>query len=51
MTNSSYEARGVRFVLSSDEEISNILSLGLKIKKSKDTLLFQTLKVESKRVS
>ena len=51
MTISSFEARGVRFVLLSEEKIANILALGLKIKKSKDTLLFQTLNVEGKKFS
>ena len=51
MTISSLEARGVRFELSPDEEILNILAPGPKIKKSKDTLLSQTLNVEEKNVS
>ena len=51
MTISLFEAQGVRLKLSSQEEISNISASGPKIKKSKDTLLSQTLKVEEKKVS
>ena len=51
MTISLFEAQGMRFELSSEEEIANILAPGPKIKKSKDTLLSQTLKVEEKKVS
>ena len=51
MTISLFEARSVRFELSSEEEITNISAPGPKIKKSKDTLLSQTLKVEEKKVS
>ena len=51
MTTSSFEARVVRFNLSSEEEIANISAPGPKIKKSKDTLLSQTLKVEENKVS
>ena len=51
MTISLFEGRGVRFELSSEEEIANISAPGPKIKKSKDTLLSQTLKVEGKKVS
>ena len=51
MTISSFEAQGVRFVLQSEEEIANISAFGLKIKKNKDTLLSQTLKVEEMKVS
>ena len=43
MTISSFEDLGVRFELSSVEEIAN--------QKSKDTLLPQTFKVEEKKVS
>ena len=50
MTISLFEARGVRFELSSEEEISNISIPGSKIK-SKETLLSQTLKIEEKKVS
>ena len=48
MTISLFEAQGVRFELSSEEEIANILAPGPKIKKSKETLLSQTLKVKEK---
>ena len=48
MTISLFEARGMRFELLSEEEIANILAPGPKIKKSKETLLSQTLKVEEK---
>ena len=51
MTISLFEAQGVRFELSSEEEIANISAPWQKIKKSKDTLLSQTLKVEEKKVS
>ena len=45
MTISSLEARGVKFELSSEEEITNISAPWPKIKKSKDTLPNQTSKV------
>ena len=48
MTISPFEALGVRFKLSSEEEIANISAPGPQIKKSKDTLLSQTLKVKEK---
>ena len=48
MTTSSFEALGVRFELSSVEEIANISATN---KKSKDTLISQTLKVEEKKVT
>ena len=48
MTISSFEDLSVRFDLSSVEEIANILAPGPKIKKSKETLLSQTLKVKEK---
>ena len=51
MTISLFEARSVRFELSSEEEITNISAPGTKIKKSKDTLPSQTFKVEQKKVS
>ena len=51
MTISLFEARGVRFELSSEEEIANIAAPWPKIKKSKNTLLSLTLKVEEKKVS
>ena len=50
MTISSFEALGVRFELSSEEEIANIGSWA-RNKKSKNTLLSQTLKVEEKKMS
>ena len=50
MSISLFEAWGVRFKLSSKEEIANISAPGPKIKKSKDTLLSQTLKVEQNKV-
>ena len=50
MSISLFEAWGVRFELSSEEEIVNISAPGPKIKK-KDTLLSQTLKVKEKKVS
>ena len=50
MTISSFEALGVRFELSSVEEIANISAPGPP-KKSKDTLLSQTSKVEEKKVT
>ena len=46
MTTSSFKAQVVRFKLSSKEEIANISAPGPQIKKNKDTLLSQTLKVE-----
>ena len=49
MTISSLEARGVRFELSSEEELPISRLLG-KSSKSKDTLLSQMLKVEEKKV-
>ena len=51
MAISSFEALGVRFELSSEEEMANILAPGPGIKKSNDNLLSQTLKVEEKKVS
>ena len=48
MTISSFEALGVRFELSSEEEIASNWATN---QKSKDTLLSQTLKVEEKKVS
>ena len=45
MTISSLEAQGVRFELSSEEEIANISAPGPKIKKNKDTLFSSTFKV------
>ena len=49
MSISSFEALDVRFKLSSEKEITNILAPGPQIKKSKDTLISQTLKVEEKK--
>ena len=51
MAISSFEALGVRFELSSEEEIANISAPWPQIKKSKNTLLSQTLKVEEKKVT
>ena len=51
MTFSSFEAGDVWFELSSVEEIANISAPGPQIKKSKDTLISQTLKVEEENVS
>ena len=51
MTIFLYEDRSVQFELSSEEEIANISAPGPQIKKSKDTLLSQTLKVEEKKVT
>ena len=50
MTTSSFESWVVRFKLSSEEEIANISAPGPQIKKSKDTLLSETFKVEEKKV-
>ena len=51
MTISLFEARGVRFELSSEEEIANIFGSWATNQKSKAILLSQTLKVEEKKVS
>ena len=53
MAISLFEARGVRFELLSEEKIANISAPGQKnkTKKTKDTLLSQTLKVEENKVS
>ena len=51
MTISSFKALRVRFELSSVEEIAKSSAPGPQIKKSKDTLIFQTLKVEEENVS
>ena len=45
-----FEARSVRFELSSEEEIANISAPGLS-QKTKVTLLSQTLKVQENNVS
>ena len=50
MSISLFEAWGVRFELSSEEELPIFWLLGQK-SKSKDTLLSQTLKVAEKKVS
>ena len=47
MTIFSFEARGVRFELSSEEEIAYISAPGQQIKKART--LSQTLKVKEKR--
>ena len=47
----SFEAGDVWFELLSKKETANILAPGPKTKKSKQTLLFQTLKVEEQKVS
>ena len=46
MTISSYEAVGVRFELSSEEEIANILAPGPQIKKLRTLSFLQLLKFE-----
>ena len=51
MTISSFDAQVVRLELSSEEDIANILAHGPQIKKCKDTLISQTLKIEEKKVS
>ena len=53
MTISLFKAQGVRFELLSGEEIANNPAPGQKkqTKKTKDTLLSQTLKVEENKVS
>ena len=51
MAISSLEARGVRFKLSSKEKIATISAPEPTIKRTKDTLLSQTSKVEGKKVS
>ena len=48
MTISLFEARGVKFELLSEEEITNISAPG---PQRKDILLSQTLKVEERKVS
>ena len=50
MAISSFEDLGVRFELSSVEEIANISAPGPQIK-NKDTLPSQTLKVEEKKLT
>ena len=47
----SIEAQEVEYVPSSKGENANILNPGPLIKKTKNTLLSQTLKVEEKKVS
>ena len=51
MNISCFDARVVRFELSLEEEIVNILAPGPQIKKYMDTLHSQTLKVEEKKVA
>ena len=51
MAISSFEALGLRFKLSSEEEIANISARGPEIKKSKDTFLSQTFKIEENKVA
>ena len=51
MTISLFEARGVRFELSSEEKIAIISAPGPVNQKSKKTLLSQSFNVEEKKVS